>query len=56
MTRAEENRLLLERIEADRWFMLMAMLSNPKLLACAEESIRAWLTAVPPGRVSGSGR
>lgn len=48
MTAAEENLHLLERIDADRQFLLLAMQSNPALLACAEEHVRECLTAVPP--------
>lgn len=49
MTTAEENKLLLERIDADRRFLLLAMQSNPALLALAEARVREWLlAAVPP--------
>lgn len=48
MTAAEENLRLLERIDADRRFLLLAMQSNPVLSARAEEHVREWLTAVQP--------
>lgn len=48
MTAAEENLCLLERIDADRQFLLLAMQSNPALLARAEMRVREWLAAVPP--------
>lgn len=49
MTAAEENLRLLERIDADRQFLLLAMQSNPALLARAEEHVREWLlAAIPP--------
>ncbi len=40
MTTAEENFYLLEKIDADRQFLLLAMQSNPALLARAEARIR----------------
>lgn len=48
MTTAEENKLLLERIDADRQFLLLAMQSNPALLARAEDHVRAWLLEIIP--------
>lgn len=45
MTTAEENKLLLERIDADRRFLLLAMRSNPVLLSRAEERVREWFAA-----------
>jgi len=36
----EENYLLLEQIDANRQFMLLAYQSNPSLLKHADESIR----------------
>ncbi len=58
MTTAEENFYLLERIDADRQFLLLAMQSNPALLARADTHIQALiLGAVPPaGRPSGRKR
>ncbi|WP_297830056.1 hypothetical protein [Thermomonas sp.] len=49
MTTAEENFLLLERIDADRQFLLLALQSNPALLARADARVREWFCAVPPG-------
>lgn len=40
MTSAEQNRLLLEEIDANRRFLLQAYRSNPALQALAEESAR----------------
>ena len=42
---AEENRLLLERIDTHRRFILQAYLDNPHLLARAEPRIR-WMLGV----------
>jgi hypothetical protein len=64
MTTAEENFYLLEKFDADRQFLLLAMLSNPLLLARADACVREWLVtmpasahAVPPaGRPSGRKR
>ncbi len=56
MTTAEENLRLLERIDADRQFLLLAMQSNPELLARVEEHVREWVqTAVPPATGSAHG-
>lgn len=48
MTVADENLRLLERIDADRQFLLLAMSSNPALQVRAEARVRAWFAAVPP--------
>lgn len=48
MTTAEENFYLLEKIDADRRFLLLAMQSNPVLLARAEARVREWFAAVSP--------
>lgn len=53
MTIAEENFHLLERIDADRQFLLLAMQSNPLLLARAEARVREWFAAVPPAPTVG---
>ena len=53
MTIAEENFLLLERIDADRQFLLLAMQSNPLLLARAEARVREWFAAIPPAPTFG---
>jgi len=56
MTTAEENFYLLEKIDADRQFLLLAMQSNPVLLARAEARVREWFVAVPPVPTSGEKR
>jgi len=56
MTTAEENLRLLERIDADRQFLLLAMQSNPVLLVRAEEHVREWLSVVPPAATYGENR
>lgn len=43
MTNAERNYRLLQEIDANRRFLLMAYLQNPKLLAQAEPRIRQML-------------
>lgn len=49
MTAAEENFHLLEKIDADRQFLLLALQSNPALLARADARTQALiLAAVPP--------
>jgi hypothetical protein len=48
VTAAEENLRLLERMDADRQFLLLAMQSNPALLARAEEPVRERLLAAIP--------
>lgn len=53
MTTEEENFYLLEKIDADRQFLLLAMQSNPVLLARAEEHVREWFVAVPPAPTPG---
>jgi hypothetical protein len=45
---AEDNLLLLQRIDADRQFLLLALQSNPDLLARADERVQAWFQPVPP--------
>lgn len=52
---AEQNYRLLQEIDANRRFLLLALQSNPKLLARAEERVRQALLAIPlaptfPGR------
>ena len=56
MTTAEENFYLLEKIDADRQFLLLAMQSNPALFARAEARVREWLVAVPPAPTPGDKR
>lgn len=48
MLTAEQNYRLLQEIDANRKFLLLALRSNPKLLARAEERVRQALLAVPP--------
>ncbi len=48
MMTAEQNLQLLQMIDADRQFLLLALQSNPLLLARAEPHVREWVTAVPP--------
>ena len=48
MMTAEQNYRLLQEIDANRRFLLLALQSNPKLLARAEERVRQALLAVPP--------
>lgn len=48
MTTAEKNYLLLQEIEANRRFLLMAYRQNPKLLASAESRISQLLETLPP--------
>lgn len=43
MTAAEENFHLLQEIEANRQFFLLAYMSNPGLLATAEPELQAVL-------------
>jgi MSHA pilin protein MshD len=47
MTTAEQNYLLLQEIEANRKFLLMAYQQNPKLLESAEARIRQLFEAEP---------
>lgn len=42
---AEENLRLLEVMDANRRFMIAALLSNPDLLARAEPRLREWLAS-----------
>ncbi len=48
MMTAEQNYRLLQEIDANRRFLLLALQSNPKLLARAEERVRQALLAVSP--------
>ncbi len=43
MGSAEENQRLLEMMDANRRFMIAALLSNPDLLARSEPRLREWL-------------
>lgn len=49
---AEDNLLLLQRIDADRQFLLLAMQSNPALREGAEAWVRELFAAVPPPSTS----
>lgn len=46
-TASEQNLRLLQAIEANRAFLLLAYASNPGLLACAEPRIRQLFEALP---------
>ncbi|MFA7293131.1 MAG: hypothetical protein WC023_12905 [Rhodocyclaceae bacterium] len=48
MLNAEQNRRLLQEIDANRRFLLLAYRSNPQLLAREDERLRQMLTAVLP--------
>ena len=48
MLNAEQNRRLLQEIDANRRFLLLAYRSNPGLLAREDERIRLMLAAVLP--------
>lgn len=48
MMTAEQNYRLLQEIDANRRFLLLAIQGNPKLLARAEERVRQALLAAPP--------
>lgn len=56
MTTAEQNFLLLQEIEANRRFLLMAYQQNPKLLENAEARIRQLFDKPAPQEQSGTGR
>ena len=57
MTKAEQNYLLLQEIEANRRFLLMAYQQNPKLLESAEARIRQIFETIPSrGRVEFIGK
>jgi len=49
MLNAEQNRCLLQEIDANRRFLLLAYRSNPELLAREDERLRQMLAAVLPG-------
>lgn len=55
MLTAEENRRLLDEIDANRRFLLLMLQSNPHLLARADERIKQALAAVPPSPASPAG-
>jgi hypothetical protein len=42
--RAEENYLLIQRLDADRKFLVQAYLSNPHLLAQLDDNRREWFS------------
>jgi hypothetical protein len=48
MTEAERNYRLLQEIDANRQFLLLAMQSNPELILQMEEHVWQALAAVPP--------
>lgn len=49
---AEENYRLLQEMDANRRFLLLALRSNPALLAQAEPRVRLWL-GVPENQTEG---
>ena len=51
---AEQNYRLLQEIDANRRFLLLALQGNPKLLARAEERVRQALLAIPPSSAGGA--
>lgn len=55
-TTAEENFYLLEKIDTDRQFLLLAMQSNPVLFARADARVREWFAAVTAAPTLGEKR